>query len=414
MRLRFLPPLLAASLLAAACSGEATDTADAPTTTTALVETTAAPDTTSAPTTAAPETTTEAPTTTAAAPPDLALLGAGPYDVGVVTIEIPNAENDRPLTVDVWMPLAEGTTGDAQEYTLIAGSYYPSPVAISATPDALSPDGPFPLVLYSHGSGGLRYIHSSYTETIASHGYLVVAPDHTGNTAVDAIANAGTEGNLTAWNRVNDGIAVLDAMLDPTNEATAPFAAAIDPDRIAVTGHSFGGFTAHAMVSGFSNDFGSTEPDERVDAIISLAPFTRPILSDEQLAGIDVPTLLIGASDDVTTPMDPNVDDPFALASADVAARVELLGAEHESFTDVCNMLEVLPQVETVAPFVVDALMARTEAGCDGDDLAIERVEALTQTFAVSFLDAVLKEGALVDPAAVTLPDDVRYEARGF
>ena len=181
MRQRLCSLLVLIALLAAACSGDSTDSAAdaaADDTTTEAPATTAAPETTAEPTT-----TTESTTTTAAPLADLELIGAGPYDVGVVTIEIANAANERPLTVDVWMPLVDGTTGDPHEYTLIAGSYYPSPEAISATPDALATDGPFPLVLYSHGSGGLRYIHSSYTETIASHGYVVVAPDHTGNTA---------------------------------------------------------------------------------------------------------------------------------------------------------------------------------------------------------------------------------------
>jgi predicted dienelactone hydrolase len=312
------------------------------------------------------------------------------------------------------MPLVDGTTGDAHQYTLLAGSYYPSPDAISAPPESLATDGPFPLVLYSHGSGGLRYIHSSYTETIASHGYVVVAPDHTGNTAVDAIAGAGTDPELTAWNRVNDAIAVLDAMTDPGDAVTAPFQVAIDPERIAVTGHSFGGFTAHAIASGYTSSFGSVDADERVDAIISLAPFTRPILSDDQLAAIAVPNLLIGGSDDSTTPIDPNVDDPWELGASEQAARVELVGAEHESFTDVCNMVAKLPEIETVAPFVVEALEARTEAGCDPDDLAIERVEDLTQTFAVSFLDAIFKGGEMIDADGITLPEDTVYEDRGF
>ena len=119
-------------------------------------------------------------------------------------------------------------------------------------------------------------------------------------------------------------------------------------------------------------------------------------------------------SDDITTPIDPNVDDPWDLGASEQAARVELIGAEHESFTDVCNMVAKLPEIETVAPFVVEALEARTEAGCDPDDLAIERVEDLTQTFAVSFLDAVFKGGAMIDDDAVMLPDDAIYDDRGF
>ncbi len=43
--------------------------------------------------------------------------------------------------------------------------------------------GDFPLVIYSHGNGGLRYVSAFLTEHLASHGFVVMAPDHTGNTA---------------------------------------------------------------------------------------------------------------------------------------------------------------------------------------------------------------------------------------
>lgn len=48
--------------------------------------------------------------------------------------------------------------------------------------------GPFPLVVYSHGNGGLRYVSAFLTEHLASHGFIVVAPDHVGNTAIDSFA----------------------------------------------------------------------------------------------------------------------------------------------------------------------------------------------------------------------------------
>jgi predicted dienelactone hydrolase len=404
--------IVVASLIAAACSSgsDTASDAEAATTTAAPETTAAATETTEAPTT----TTTVATTTTPAPPPELELIGPGPYEVGVATIEIANAANERPLTVDVWMPLADGTTGEPHQYTLLPGSYYESPDAITADPSSLSADGPFPLVVYSHGSGGIRYIHASYTEALASHGYVVVAPDHTGNTATDALLGSATEPEVTAWNRVNDVTAVLDAMLDPANTVTAPFSSAIDAEQVGVTGHSFGGFTAHALASGFTTEFGSLDADPRVDAIVSLAPFTRPILTDEQLSSISIPSMMIAGTNDVTTPTDPNVDDPWELIVSEQAVRVELLDAEHETFTDVCNMLDFLPQVETVAAFVVDALSARTEAGCDPEDMPIDRAETLTQTFAVNFFDTMLKGGDAIDPAAVTVPDDVVVETRGI
>jgi len=116
-----------------------------------------------------PDTTEATPETTVAALADLETLPAGPYDVGVTTITI-DGDTDRPLTVDVWFPIADVGDAPLHQYTLIPDVYYESPIAVTATADQIAPGGPYPLVVYSHGSGGLRYIASYYTEAIASYG----------------------------------------------------------------------------------------------------------------------------------------------------------------------------------------------------------------------------------------------------
>ena len=45
----------------------------------------------------------------------------------------------------------------------------------------LGDDGPYPLIVFSHGNGGLGVQSFFLTEYLASHGYVVVCPDHTGN-----------------------------------------------------------------------------------------------------------------------------------------------------------------------------------------------------------------------------------------
>ena len=39
-------------------------------------------------------------------------------------------------------------------------------------------DGPYPVVFFSHGSGGIRMQSTYLTVALASHGYVVVSPDH--------------------------------------------------------------------------------------------------------------------------------------------------------------------------------------------------------------------------------------------
>jgi predicted dienelactone hydrolase len=299
---------------------------------------------------------------------------------------------------------------------LIPGVYYESPDAVTATPDQIAPDGPFPLVMYSHGSGGLRYIASYYTEAIASHGYVVAAPDHTGNTAADRLLGSEAEFDVTALNRPNDVTAVIDAMIDPASTETAAFVAAIDPESIAVTGHSFGGFTALAMPGGYENPLGSFVADERVDAVIPLAPATGDgtrLMSDAGLESIEIPMLVMVGTNDQTTPVDPNVTRIWDLAASQPLVRVELVDAEHQSFTDVCDYQTFLPTLGDAVPApVIETIDAQATEGCAAGAMPIERAKELTNTFAINFLESVFRDGELISDATTTLPDDVLFMSR--
>ena len=436
---RSLASLVALALAAAACGGSDDESADttvadsvpetaaASETTappaTAVSETTAASETTAPPATTSPATTTPdttAPETTAAPTtvPEqpFAPIGEGQYEVGVQTITLDD-DPDRPLTVDVWFPLDAGTdvsTLAPVQYTLLPGVFYESPVAFTSTPDALSPDGPFPLVVYSHGSGGLRYIHSAYTEALASHGYVVAAPDHTGNTAVERIAGSGDDPAVISFNRPNDVGRVIDAMIDPSDPSAGSVAASVDAEQIVVTGHSFGGFTTIAMATGYSSELGEFPVDERVDAIIPLAPaVSSDRFTDETLATIEVPMMIVVGSDDVTTPVDPNVTrlwDNATLSSP--AYRVELVAGEHQSFTDLCAYREEVPNLPDVPAVVVETIETMSVEGCSEGDMEPARVAELLDTYVIAFLDEVLAGGPSVLEATGTPPDDVLFDAR--
>ena len=277
------------ALFAAACAGSS-DTASAtadppaadaePTAQPEASEPTAPPEPTDAPepTAAAEPTSTPAPTATPE-PERAAIeyLDVGPYPVGVQTVTLIDEERDRRIPLEIWFPLAPGTTGDPARYNFVTGDFYESPRALDADLDVAATDGPYPLVVYSHGSGGIRYIHSDYTETIASHGYVVVAPDHPGNTSLERVLGTTDDFLVTAVNRPNDMIFTIDAMVDPDHPVTGDFVSLVDPEHIAVTGHSFGGFTTFAIASGYENANGTTpcllytSPSPR-DATLSRMP----------------------------------------------------------------------------------------------------------------------------------------------
>lgn len=340
-------------------------------------------------------------------------VGDGPYAVGVQTITVTDTERDRPLTVDVTFPLADGVTGEAQRYTFVTGDYYESPRAIAATADQISPDGPFPLVVYTHGSGGLRYIHSDYTETLASHGYLVVAADHAGNTSVDQFVGTEDDRATIAYNRPRDVQVLVDEMLNPESVETAGFVASANPEQIAVTGHSLGGYATYAVVSGMSNEAGTLDGDDRIDALIPLAPAlgdgdpANSLLVAEQLARVDLPTLVMVGADDKTTPPSPNVDRAVAETSSEVVYRVDLVAAEHQSFTDVCDYQDFFPQLENPTQAVLDVIDDFAVAGCSEGDMPVERVKEITNTFAVSFLESIFRGGEMITPDNTEIPDDI-------
>jgi predicted dienelactone hydrolase len=414
-----------------------------------------APDPTDAP----PET--QAPTTEPPLEP-LEILPPGPYGVGVTTVII-NPGTDRPLTTDVWFPL-DGPAGDLarHEYTLIPGLTDTSDTAVDAEYVAMSPDGPFPLVVYSHGSGGLRYAASDYTEAIASYGYIVVSADHTGNTALDGLLCTRTDGMTTMLNRVNDVQAIINELTDPDSLELSGFVDSVDPERIAVTGHSFGGFTTYAAVTGFENELGAVAADRRVDAIIPLAPaiggdrppsdeadtedaadeesdyvdpcatpedetvVTEPpteeeatearnqqLITDEQLASITVPAMVIVGTDDATTPVDPNVTRAWELSNSDPHYRVELVAGQHQSFTNACRYAELLPTwPEDLQALAGPLIEYQASEGCGEGIMDIERAQDLTNTFAITFLDATFRGGEMISDDTTEIPDDVVVMAK--
>lgn len=126
--------------------------------------------------------------------------------------------------------------------------------------------GARPLVVFSHGSMGIRTSNQSMFEELASHGYVVVSIDHTGHALftrpVDGrpvLVNRNYLADLRAENasknptqslayyrkwmavRTGDIDFILDQVItEATTSGDVPFKL-IDPQRIGLVGHSLGG-----------------------------------------------------------------------------------------------------------------------------------------------------------------------------
>jgi dienelactone hydrolase len=241
----------------------------------------------------------------------------GPYAVGVIQTEIASpssaqesaqesapADGDaiRVLPTEIWYPAAPNqvVTDDA---------VHPMGVRHQATP-GLAPveasDLACPLVAFSHGNSGLRQQSTFLTTHLASWGIVVVAPDHVGNTFPEMMALPDDEARRSTHLRIRklrpgDLHAVLQSLLDAGHRASE--LPALDPNRLGLLGHSFGGWTALKVPA----------REGRISAVCCLAPASEPFVGRKAFDPGELPlpkktaSLVLAARDDVLVDLDSSI-----------------------------------------------------------------------------------------------------------
>jgi predicted dienelactone hydrolase len=339
----------------------------------------------SPPTSAAPDTTvtpstTAAPSTTLPDGPSPA--EPGDHAVGRRTITLVDEDRDgRALAVDLWYPADAEAAAEAPAavYSFIPGAEFTSEVAAADVP--VADGGPYPLVIYSHGSSGQRFVASDNAELLASHGFVVAAPDHVGNTAFDAFLNSAVPQAQNAANRPADTAFVITELLAESATDGTPLAGAIDPERIGLYGHSFGGYTALAAVSGR----GDIPPDDRIVAVIAQAPVTG-LITDAELESVDVPTMLQSGTRDRTVPLAQNTERPWELVSGRPLYRVDIIDGGHQSFTDVCDYQALAPELPDAPALLVAFIDGFAVEGCAPELIDIDTAHDIIDTYTLAFL----------------------------
>jgi len=244
----------------------------------------------------------------------------GPFGVGIRQILFTKKsesmpDQDRMLLTDVWYP----TAVDAQPVNGKFDAVVNAPLADGATH--------LPLLLFSHGSCGFPEQSLFLTPLIASYGFIVAAPPHPGNTLSDLLSGAGcdTPAELvdSYVNREADIEYVLDQLLALDDDSTSFLFQAIDPNRIGMSGHSFGGQTTLRVCA----------DDPRIIGGLALAPALGPVQA--QAARIAIPMMVQDGEVDTLAPFTTN-----SLATYDLlhAPRylLEILDAGHFAFSDGC------------------------------------------------------------------------------
>jgi pimeloyl-ACP methyl ester carboxylesterase len=264
-----------------------------------------------------------------------------------------SARDGRMLGVDCWYPARVGDHSPSV-YELLPGIGFTA----AAMADAEIAPGVHPLVVFSHGRSGTRSSYAMLCEGLAARGYIVVAPDHPGDTLADWLLGSAVDDTTNERQRVADMRFVVDAVLAGGVGPAA--AAAIDAARVGVAGHSYGAYTAFA--------FAGTEAGPRVGAVAGLQSFTRT-LPAEVLARIDVPALLIAGANDTTCPLATDADPAYAALGRRDAQRFDIERAGHQACSDVGLYLELQPQIDGLPDIVVEFLqsLAAQVTGTAGD-----------------------------------------------
>jgi predicted dienelactone hydrolase len=170
----------------------------------------------------------------------------GPWEVGARTVRVGR------LTAEVWYPAAPGSTGEAVRYDL---RQWLPPSELRSIPDDDNPwqdcdcqrdlpideaHGPYPVVVFAHGTAAFRTQSLSILTHWASRGFVVVAADHPGLFLGDQLALACPDEASGMRNVPSDVRALVDALDAPTGELEF-LAGRIDRARLGLAGHSAGG-----------------------------------------------------------------------------------------------------------------------------------------------------------------------------
>ena len=367
----------------------------------------------------------------------------GQYWVG--TMQLQAETISHPTTVTLWYP-ALNPSGVREIFAYEWGGITILGHATHEAP-ADQTGGPYPLVVFSHGSNAAPIIAPYLMEHLASQGFVVMAIDHEDNWVSplppDDFRSTVTRTQDISWQIDYAGMLTAD---------DGRLAGMIDIERVAVMGHSFGGETA-LLAGGARLDFGQgswcdlnpqtlTSPesgsvnlcisgypgavealaevagltsvpeglwpswgDPRVDAIVPISPGLQDF-SARSFVDLTVPTMLIVGTKDNTVRSDWPLYESFAYdeIGSPVKSFVGFANGDHALVVDKCDTMPWV--VEMGASFY-----------CSDPVWDMDRAHDLINHFTTAFLLDVLKGDK--EAHAALAPDGVSfagivYKAEGF
>ena len=289
--------------------------------------------------------------------------------IGVRTVQVSG------LNVELWYPAAEVHRGEGILRPILVDNFIPPSVQTALGDIELPvmqttaienaalrvPETPYPVVLFSHGFGGMRVQSNDITTHLASRGYVVAATDHSGRSMPDLLPclfSPPLEGcNLDGMGGSDSGPGDLIAMVNWLGQANKdeedPLYGALNMDALGVMGHSAGGGSSAAAV----------ELDERFKAAIPMAgtgAITR-----------EMPVMVMAGTCDAMVTAD---SLESAYETMPTAGFARFRGAGHLAFSDLCDLdmgtfaeEHLLPR-DDINAFFLDSLVDLATDGCPGEE----------------------------------------------
>ncbi len=349
----------------------------------------------------------------------------GPYQIGNRTYVF--VDEDRPdyasrgprtLLTEVWYP-ADASAKNLPRDTVsnFLGRWYPSIRRIgelilpeeevenfaaetrSARDAPIHKGGPYPLIILSHGNAAIRFAYMTIAEFLASHGYIVVSPDHIGNAVFVTLPDRISIYNpvlmpFSAISRVEDMWFLIDKFTELNDDDPGNyFTDMVDLDRIGIVGHSFGGGTGGAEAT----------IDHRVKAVVSMACYMVPIFPGNYNAAV---MFMIGDEDRTLGDANPWIKLEYNLFP-DPKHLMEIHDAGHYTFSDACNLIPTLLGNG-------DGCGTNTREGTDEEFSFIEkeRGDAIITSYITAFFGSYLKSQASMYAYLYTnhFPEDIIYK----
>lgn len=310
------------------------------------------------------------------------LAQRGPYAVGTTTLDLGSAGQLGERLATVFYPAdASELSGHAQfSYQLsaplpqalvaIIPAKYNSTITVDAYVDAPGArDGPFPIVLFSHGFGASRLYYSNLLSGIASWGFVVVAADYLerGLLAEATHPDVTDTPALDLHTMFSSLTATENASADPSS----PLYRLANRDKVAAVGHSAGGQTAFDALN-----------DPRVALAIGWAPVGPSGPPSHK------PVMIIGEQEDVAlTPA--TLTGEFNKFPGPTKF-VEISGEGHNTYTDICTSIRNgnggLVGFAISLHLVSQALAKLAVNGCTTKNLPPQRFWPIVQYYTVAEL----------------------------